>query len=52
MSEAILALGSNLGDRPANLQAALNLLAERRAPPCASPLSGRRPPFRPTSPAT
>ena len=31
MSEAILALGSNLGDRPANLQAALDLLAERGA---------------------
>ncbi len=32
MSEAILALGSNLGDRAANLQAALDLLAERGAP--------------------
>ena len=31
MSEAILALGSNLGDRAANLQAALDLLAERGA---------------------
>ena len=31
MSEAILALGSNLGDRPANLQAALDLLAGRGA---------------------
>ena len=29
MSEAVLALGSNLGDRPANLAAALALLAER-----------------------
>lgn len=29
MSEAILALGSNLGDRAANLRAALALLAER-----------------------
>lgn len=29
MSEAVLALGSNLGDRAANLQAALDLLAER-----------------------
>lgn len=33
MSEAILALGSNLGDRTANLRAALDLLAERGAPP-------------------
>ncbi|MXY88076.1 MAG: 2-amino-4-hydroxy-6-hydroxymethyldihydropteridine diphosphokinase [Dehalococcoidia bacterium] len=32
MSEAILALGSNLGDRAANLRAALDLLAERGAP--------------------
>ena len=32
MSEAILALGSNLGDRAANLQAALDLLGERGAP--------------------
>ncbi|MCY3881843.1 MAG: 2-amino-4-hydroxy-6-hydroxymethyldihydropteridine diphosphokinase [Chloroflexi bacterium] len=32
MSESILALGSNLGDRAANLQAALDLLAERGAP--------------------
>ena len=32
MSEAILALGSNLGDRGANLRAALDLLAERGAP--------------------
>lgn len=31
MSEAIVALGSNLGDRAANLQAALDLLAERGA---------------------
>lgn len=31
MSEAILALGSNLGDRAANLRAALDLLAERGA---------------------
>ena len=31
MSEAILALGSNLGDRAANLQAAVDLLAERGA---------------------
>lgn len=31
MSEAIVALGSNLGDRPANLQAALDLLADRGA---------------------
>lgn len=31
VSEAILALGSNLGDRTANLQAALELLAERGA---------------------
>ena len=31
MSEAILALGSNLGDRGANLRAALDLLAERGA---------------------
>lgn len=33
MSEAILALGSNLGDRTANLRAALDLLAERGARP-------------------
>lgn len=33
MSEAILALGSNLGDRAANLRAALDLLAERGATP-------------------
>ena len=32
MSEAILALGSNLGDRGANLRAALDLLAELGAP--------------------
>ena len=31
MNTAILALGSNLGDRAANLQAALDLLAERGA---------------------
>ena len=31
MSEAIVALGSNLGDRAANLRAALDLLAERGA---------------------
>jgi 2-amino-4-hydroxy-6-hydroxymethyldihydropteridine diphosphokinase len=31
VSEAILALGSNLGDRGANLQASLDLLAERGA---------------------
>ena len=33
MSEAILALGSNLGDRAANLRAALDLLAERGVTP-------------------
>ena len=33
MSEAILALGSNLGDRAANLRAALDLLAERGVSP-------------------
>lgn len=33
MSEAVLALGSNLGDRAANLRAALDLLAERGVSP-------------------
>ena len=33
MSEAIVALGSNLGDRAANLRAALDLLRERDATP-------------------
>lgn len=33
MSEAVLALGSNLGDRAANIRAALDLLAERGATP-------------------
>ena len=53
MSEAIVALGSNLGDRAANLRAALDLLAERGRGGGARLLSvGDAPPFPPTSPAT
>ncbi len=50
MSEAVLALGSNLGDRPANLQAALDLLAERGAPAVRVSSVWETPPVPPDQP--
>lgn len=50
MSEAILALGSNLGDRPANLRAALDLLEELGAIPTRVSAVWDTPPFPPDQP--
>ena len=50
MSEAILALGSNLGDRAANLQASLDLLAERGAPAVRVSSVWETPPVPPDQP--
>ncbi len=50
MSEAILAIGSNLGDRVANLQAALDLLAERGAPALRVSSAWETPPLPPDQP--
>ena len=50
MSEAILALGSNLGDRPANLRAALDLLEELGATPTRLSSVWDTPPFPPDQP--
>ncbi len=50
MSAAILALGSNLGDRAANLQAALDLLAERAAVPVRVSSVWETPPVPPDQP--
>ncbi|MYD28832.1 MAG: 2-amino-4-hydroxy-6-hydroxymethyldihydropteridine diphosphokinase [Dehalococcoidia bacterium] len=50
MSEAILALGSNLGDRPANLRAAFDLLEELGATPTRVSAVWDTPPFPPDQP--
>ncbi len=50
MSEAILAFGSNLGDRPANLRAALDLLEELGATPTRLSSVWDTPPFPPDQP--
>lgn len=50
MSEAILALGSNLGDRPANLRAALDFLEELGAIPTRVSAVWDTPPFPPDQP--
>ena len=50
MSEAILALGSNLGDRPANLRAALDFLEDLGATPTRVSSVWDTPPFPPDQP--
>ncbi|MCY3507208.1 MAG: 2-amino-4-hydroxy-6-hydroxymethyldihydropteridine diphosphokinase [Chloroflexi bacterium] len=50
MSEAILALGSNLGDRPTNLRAAFDLLEELGATPTRVSAVWDTPPFPPDQP--